>query len=431
MQKDRRLRPIIAGVLVAGLLAGLSVLSLSNLAGLNYGQASYLAALALIGSLVARSSRARAGSPLGLMFAMPAVIGGHLAEALVLAVLAGLGAFALSRPGLWPSLRQLSGWTVVLGLAALLEQELAARGAEALAIAATVLIVGAFVITVLWGWATGTALKRALTTPAPRSQAWFATLTMVFGAFAALALADSAGYVLIPGLLLYSLAERRQSISRAQMEQALTHTIEMAASSLDARDGYTEAHSKRVGALAAEIGRRLRLDPQYCRELERAGILHDLGKVALPDRILNKPGKLSYEEWKQVTSHPALGADLLLQHAELEHLAPVVRAHHERLDGSGYPDGLKAEQIPLAARILAVAEVFDALTNPTPWRRSALAPEEAVWQIAKRSHHWYDPRVIDALRQIYPGLVDRGQSSAKVSIPQPPAPQPADPPAAN
>ena len=130
--------------------------------------------------------------------------------------------------------------------------------------------------------------------------------------------------------------------------------------------------------------------------LEHACWLHDIGKIGLPDSILNKPGKLSDEEWVKIKAHPVLGGEILNPLESLKEIVPLVRQHHERCDGKGYPDGLKEEEIPLEARIIAVADAYGAMTSERPYRL-AYSPAKAKRELKKHAGHQFDSQVVKAL----------------------------------
>src|SRR5438876_6036770 len=209
------------------------------------------------------------------------------------------------------------------------------------------------------------------------------------------------GYVIAPGLFIFVLAVRG-TISDVQRQTVLKdQTLDLAAQALDARDRYTESHSIRVSELAGRLGEHLELGDRECELIRTAGSLHDLGKIGVRDDILNKPGPLTEEEWEIMRRHPDIGADMIAQHSALAEVAPLVRHHHERWDGSGYPAGLKGNVIPFGARILSVADSFDTITGARLYRRSVMTPIEGVEDISRRASHWYDPNVVDALREIH------------------------------
>ncbi len=160
-------------------------------------------------------------------------------------------------------------------------------------------------------------------------------------------------------------------------------------------DQETARHAARVGAAAAALGRWMGLPAGEVRLLRAAGILHDLGKLVVPQEILDKPGPLTADEWVEVRRHPSVGADILLAvSADLAPLADAVRSHHERWDGSGYPDGRAGEQIPLAGRILAVVDVFDAVTCTRSYRTHTLGELEARALLVAESGSHFDASVV-------------------------------------
>ena len=209
------------------------------------------------------------------------------------------------------------------------------------------------------------------------------------------------GYIVAPGLFGFVLAVR-STIADVQRQTVLKdQTLDLAAQALDARDRYTESHSIRVSELAGRLGEQLELGDRECELIRTAGALHDLGKIGVRDDILNKPGPLSEEEWEIMRRHPDIGADMIAQHSALAEVAPIVRHHHERWDGTGYPAGLKGDVIPFGARILTVADSFDTITGTRMYRPSLMNPIEAVEDISRRANHWYDPNVVDALRELH------------------------------
>lgn len=137
---------------------------------------------------------------------------------------------------------------------------------------------------------------------------------------------------------------------------------------LEARDGYIEEHSEAVAEMAGELGRCLGLEGQELDDVRTAATLHDIGKLGVPDAILNKPGPLSDDEWTVMRRHPEIGAELVESMRPLAHLAPVIRAGHERWDGTGYPDELAGEEIPLGARVILIADAVHAMISDRPYR---------------------------------------------------------------
>lgn len=146
---------------------------------------------------------------------------------------------------------------------------------------------------------------------------------------------------------------------------------------IEARDPYTAGHCERLARYAVALGEALRVDPPTLKALKLGGYLHDLGKIAIPDGLLLKPGRLEPEERKRIQVHPVVGAELVVGLKTLEAVRPLIRHHHERWDGSGYPEGLEGKAIPLGARIMAVVDVYDALRTARPYK-PALPREEAI-----------------------------------------------------
>jgi ribonuclease P protein subunit RPR2 len=184
-----------------------------------------------------------------------------------------------------------------------------------------------------------------------------------------------------------------------ELHRSYMATVRALANAVEARDAYTGKHAERVAAYALEIARAAKLDLAGDREIEFGFLLHDIGKVAVPDSILYKPGPLTTEERALMARHPAIGAEIVGQIEFLTDAARVVRSHHERWDGMGYPDGLAGEQIPLAARVFAVADVLDALTTDRPYR-AGFPLRQARAMIMEESGSHFDPDVIDAFRTI-------------------------------
>jgi len=229
-----------------------------------------------------------------------------------------------------------------------------------------------------------------------------ATLALSFsGGIIRLLLENPVGYIMAPGLFGFVLAVRG-NVADAQRQTLLKdQTLELAAQALDARDRYTESHSIRVAELAGRLGEQLELGDREVELIRTAGSLHDLGKIGVRDDILNKPGPLTEAEWEIMRRHPDIGADMIAQHSALAEVAPLVRHHHERWDGSGYPAGMEGDVIPFGARILSVADSFDTITGARLYRRSAMTPIEGVEDISRRANQWYDPNVVDALRELH------------------------------
>jgi putative nucleotidyltransferase with HDIG domain len=177
-------------------------------------------------------------------------------------------------------------------------------------------------------------------------------------------------------------------------------TIESLAQAVDARDQVTHDHIRRVQKNAMLLARELGIvDEELLRALEAAALLHDTGKLAIPEHILNKPDKLTPAEFEMMKLHTTIGADILAPIDFPYPVVPIVRHHHENWDGTGYPDGLRGDQIPIGARIISVVDCFDALTSDRPYRR-AMSTERALRIIVDASGVMYDPTVVAALMRI-------------------------------
>ncbi|MDO8578792.1 MAG: response regulator [Dehalococcoidales bacterium] len=165
---------------------------------------------------------------------------------------------------------------------------------------------------------------------------------------------------------------------------------------LEARDKYTSGHSQRVTDLAAAITRRMGLSPEAIDTIVLAGMVHDIGKIGISEAILNKPAALTDDEFREIKKHPEIGERILAPVAADEEILKLVRNHHEHFDGSGYPDGLAAEKIPLGARILAVADAFEAMTSERPYRK-ALSPDAAFAEIERCKGTQFDPKIAEIM----------------------------------
>ncbi|HEY3247387.1 MAG TPA: HD-GYP domain-containing protein [bacterium] len=186
-----------------------------------------------------------------------------------------------------------------------------------------------------------------------------------------------------------------------KLEQSYNDTIVAMINSVEAKDAYTRGHSARVTLLATLIAEELRLSPERLRILHQSALVHDVGKIGIPDAILNKPGRLTPEEYAVIKEHPVKGVTILRNVGSLRPMLDGVRSHHERWDGKGYPDGLAGERIPLNGRIIAVADVFDALTSARAYR-PAWPFDQAVDEIHNGSGSQFEVRMVEAFDRALP-----------------------------
>src|SRR6059058_6290713 len=231
------------------------------------------------------------------------------------------------------------------------------------------------------------------------------------------------------GLAFWSMAAQRtkgqslRSLVEATLElevkvgTELEHvdTIAALAAAVEARDENTRGHNLRVAELAVQIGRAMELPNDTLRTLARAGLLHDVGKIGIPDSILSKPGALDPQEWVVIKRHPEMGHAILARVDRLHHEAEIVIAHHERMDGSGYPRGLRGDQIPLEARILAVADTYDVLISDRPYRK-AFDKEHGLRIVREEcGTHLWEPAVRALFRSIGERWDDQPSSSSRAA----------------
>ena len=189
----------------------------------------------------------------------------------------------------------------------------------------------------------------------------------------------------------------QEDLSRQEARRNFLNAVEGMVRALEAKHPYTRGHSDRVTFYALGIGTLLNLPPQELERLRQSTLLHDVGKLAIPDAILDKPGRLDEEEYRRIRQHPIHGVRIL-EAVDLEGtFLDVVAYHHERWDGQGYPYGLQGEEIPLLARIVAVADVFDALTSERPYRKPATF-REALAYLQREAGRAFDPAVVKAFR---------------------------------
>jgi response regulator RpfG family c-di-GMP phosphodiesterase len=212
--------------------------------------------------------------------------------------------------------------------------------------------------------------------------------------------------------------ERRVELRTRELAQSRVEALERLALAAEYRDDDTQEHAKRIGRTATLLAERLGVPSDDRERLARAAPLHDLGKIAIPDAILLKPGKLTEQEFEAMKEHAAIGARILggSRSGLLGMAEEIARTHHERWDGTGYPMGLRGDEIPLAGRIVAVADVFDALTHARPYK-SAWQIDRAVAEIVAQSGLHFDPRVVDAFIELdHPSLLSPLSTRASAEL---------------
>jgi putative two-component system response regulator len=210
-------------------------------------------------------------------------------------------------------------------------------------------------------------------------------------------------YLVKPFNVTELLARVKALVSLKRFTDELENASEVLASialCVESRDRYTGNHCKRLGEYADRVGKAFGLGDDDCRILRLGGVFHDLGKIAVGDAILNKPGRLTPEEFVVMKSHSTVGADLCKRMRTMEKIIPLIRHHHEKLDGSGYPDGLKGSAIPLLVRITSVVDVYDALATKRSYKESL--PRETCLQILREevAKGWWDREVVETLANV-------------------------------
>ena len=184
-----------------------------------------------------------------------------------------------------------------------------------------------------------------------------------------------------------------------KLEQAYMESIQTVRYTVEAKDTYTRGHSDRVSEYSVLIGKKLGLNEEDIRRLRIGGLFHDIGKIGVPDSILQKNGKLSDDEYSEIKNHPTIGVHILSSASMFQDILPIVKHHHERYDGRGYPSQLKGEDIPYLARIAAVADAFDAMTSRRVYRDS-LPIDVVITEIEKNKGTQFDPNIAEAFLEI-------------------------------
>jgi putative two-component system response regulator len=172
------------------------------------------------------------------------------------------------------------------------------------------------------------------------------------------------------------------------------------ARSIEGKDPYTHGHCERLADYSARLGEQLGLAEDQITALRRAGIVHDVGKIAVPDAILLKPGRLTPDEWTVIREHSAVGERICAPLKSFRFVLPIIRHHHEKLDGSGYPDGLRGDAIPIAARVLQIVDVYDALTTDRPYKKAFSITDALQTMKEEVSQGWWDPHIFDQFERL-------------------------------
>jgi putative two-component system response regulator len=199
-----------------------------------------------------------------------------------------------------------------------------------------------------------------------------------------------------------------------------TQVIFALANAVEAKDAYTEGHTERVGALADEVGRLAGMDDETREALRQGGVLHDIGKIGIPNEIINKAGRLTEKERIVMNKHPIIGERICEPLKSLRHLLPIIRWHHERLDGSGYPDGIKGSAFPVPAQILQLSDIFDAITTDRPYHRARTRSGAVEFLLGEARKGWRDAELV-RLVGIAAETLGLGRTREE-DIPPPPAP---------
>ncbi|MGF1473797.1 MAG: HD domain-containing phosphohydrolase [Rubrobacteraceae bacterium] len=208
--------------------------------------------------------------------------------------------------------------------------------------------------------------------------------------------ARDAGFVKVLARLVSEQLEREELEKRNQLLETRAAGADALVAALEARDGYTGEHSMAVVELSESVARSLGFPEEEIEDLKHAALLHDVGKMGIPDSVLGKQGPLEEWEWEVMKQHPEIGERIVASLQSLEHLAPVVRAEHERWDGKGYPDSLSGTEIPLPSRIVLACDALHAMTSDRPYREAMELPE-ALEELKMEAGKQFDPRVVQAL----------------------------------
>jgi putative two-component system response regulator len=194
-----------------------------------------------------------------------------------------------------------------------------------------------------------------------------------------------------------SLLKLKQRTDELERAESVLFSL---ARSIEGKDPYTHGHCERLSDYSARLGEHLRLSEDQLIALRRAGIVHDVGKIAVPDAILLKPGSLTPDEWTLIREHPVVGERICSPLKSFRFVLPIIRYHHEKFDGSGYPDGLRGEDIPVTARVLQVVDVYDALTTDRPYKKAFSITDALQTMKQEVAKGWWDPHIFDQFERL-------------------------------
>ncbi|MFY9558787.1 MAG: HD domain-containing phosphohydrolase [Terriglobales bacterium] len=194
-----------------------------------------------------------------------------------------------------------------------------------------------------------------------------------------------------------SLLKLKQRTDELERAESVLFSL---ARSIEGKDPYTHGHCERLAEYSAQLGEHLKLSEEQLIALRRAGVVHDVGKIAVPDAILLKPGRLTAEEWTLIKEHPVVGERICAPLKSFRLVLPIIRHHHEKFDGSGYPDGLRGEAIPVTARVLQVVDVYDALTTDRPYKKAFSVTDALQTMKEEVAKGWWDPQIFDQFEQL-------------------------------
>jgi putative two-component system response regulator len=194
-----------------------------------------------------------------------------------------------------------------------------------------------------------------------------------------------------------SLLKLKQRTDELERAESVLFSL---ARSIEGKDPYTHGHCERLAQYSALLGEHLKLSEEQLVALRRAGVVHDVGKIAVPDAILLKPGRLTVEEWALIKEHPVVGERICAPLKSFRFVLPIIRHHHEKFDGSGYPDGLRGEAIPVTARVLQVVDVYDALTTDRPYKKAFSVTDALQTMKEEVAKGWWDPHIFDQFERL-------------------------------